>query len=161
LLLSPHIPLLFMGEEYGETRPFLFFTDFHGDLARAVREGRAKEFAGHSGHDGEDVPDPNALETFTRSRLDWQTLTTEAGKSWLRFTRELLRLRHLAIVPLLAGSQRCDGHVLHTAPGHIAVSWHFAQGTLSMALNISVRTLPWPDFPGQPQLVWPVWAVTH
>jgi malto-oligosyltrehalose trehalohydrolase len=60
LLLSPHIPLLFMGEEYGETRPFLFFTDFHGDLARAVREGRAKEFAGHSGHDGEDVPDPDS-----------------------------------------------------------------------------------------------------
>lgn len=42
LLLSPHIPLLFMGEEYGETNPFLFFTDFHGDLAKAVREGRAK-----------------------------------------------------------------------------------------------------------------------
>ena len=37
-----------MGEEYGETNPFLFFTDFHGDLAKAVREGRAKEFTGHS-----------------------------------------------------------------------------------------------------------------
>ncbi|CGK94130.1 hydrolase [Salmonella enterica subsp. enterica serovar Typhi] len=61
LLLSPHIPLLFMGEEYGESRPFLFFTDFHGDLARAVREGRAKEFADHA---GENVPDPNAPETF-------------------------------------------------------------------------------------------------
>lgn len=42
LLLSPHIPLLFMGEEYGETHPFLFFTDFQGALAKAVREGRAK-----------------------------------------------------------------------------------------------------------------------
>lgn len=51
LLLSPHIPLLFMGEEYGETHPFLFFTDFQGALAKAVREGRAKEFAGHAGHD--------------------------------------------------------------------------------------------------------------
>ncbi len=44
LLLSPGIPLLFMGEEWGETRPFLFFTDFHGELARQVREGRRNEF---------------------------------------------------------------------------------------------------------------------
>jgi 1,4-alpha-glucan branching enzyme len=72
LLLSPHIPLIFMGEEYGETRPFLFFTDFHGDLARAVREGRANEFAGHSGYDGVDVPDPNDERTFTMSKLNWQ-----------------------------------------------------------------------------------------
>lgn len=42
LLMSPHIPLLFMGEEYGETHPFLFFTDFHGDLAKAVRKGARK-----------------------------------------------------------------------------------------------------------------------
>src|SRR5690606_30237765 len=45
LLPSPHTPLLFMGEEWGETRPFQFFTDFHGDLAVAVREGRRREFA--------------------------------------------------------------------------------------------------------------------
>ncbi|WAH62102.1 hypothetical protein LZ023_37480 (plasmid) [Pseudomonas silvicola] len=51
LLLSPHIPLLFMGEEYGETNPFLFFTDFHGDLAKAVREGRARELPTPCGHD--------------------------------------------------------------------------------------------------------------
>ena len=44
LLLSPHIPLMFMGEEWGETRPFAFFTDFQGELADAVREGRRREF---------------------------------------------------------------------------------------------------------------------
>ncbi|EAA3892951.1 malto-oligosyltrehalose trehalohydrolase, partial [Salmonella enterica subsp. enterica] len=87
LLLSPHIPLLFMGEEYGESRPFLFFTDFHGDLARAVREGRAKEFADHA---GENVPDPNAPETFQRSKLNWKQQHSEEGKAWLAFTRELL-----------------------------------------------------------------------
>lgn len=155
LLLSPHIPLLFMGEEYGETHPFLFFTDFHGDLARAVREGRAKEFAGHTGHDGEDVPDPNALTTFTASQLDWQKLTSESGKSWLRFTRQLLLLRQQAIVPLLTGAQACQGKVLHTAPGYIAVCWHFAQGTLSLALNVSDRTLPAPELPGNTLFVWP------
>ena len=155
LLLSPHIPLLFMGEEYGETQPFLFFTDFHGELARAVREGRAKEFAGHNGHDGEDVPDPNALETFTRSKLDWQKLTRDSGKSWLRFTRQLLLLRQQAIVPLLAGAQVCVGKVLHTAPGFLAVRWRFAQGTLSMALNISEHTLPLPELEGKRLFSWP------
>ena len=59
---------------------FLFFTDFHGDLAKAVREGRAKEFTGHSGHDG-DVPDPNDEQTFARSKLDWHNVTTAQGKS--------------------------------------------------------------------------------
>jgi len=69
LLLSPCLPLLFMGEEYGETRPFLYFVD-HGDpaLRAAVRDGRRREFASF-GWQGE-VPDPNAPETFEASRLD-------------------------------------------------------------------------------------------
>lgn len=120
LLLSPHIPLLFMGEEYGESRPFLFFTDFHGDLARAVREGRAKEFADHV---GEDVPDPNAPETFQRSKLNWTQQHSEEGKAWLTFTRELLLLRQKHIVPLLADARESSGVILQTAPGFIAVSW--------------------------------------
>lgn len=89
-----------MGEEFGETHPFLFFTDFHGELAKAVREGRAKEFTGHAGHD-DDVPDPNDLNTFLRSKLDWHKIATDEGKTWLRFTRHLLTLRHRYIVPLL------------------------------------------------------------
>jgi 1,4-alpha-glucan branching enzyme len=68
-----------MGEEFAETNPFLFFTDFHGDLAKAVREGRAKEFAGHAGHDAS-VPDPNDPRTFIRSKLDWQKAASEEGK---------------------------------------------------------------------------------
>ena len=71
-LLCPQIPLLFMGEETGSETPFLFFTDFHDELADAVREGRRREFAGHSGFDDEGarerIPDPNASGTFDRSR---------------------------------------------------------------------------------------------
>ncbi|MSE19356.1 malto-oligosyltrehalose trehalohydrolase, partial [Pantoea agglomerans] len=100
LLVSPHIPLLFMGEEYGETRPFLFFTDFHGDLAKAVREGRAREFEGHAGH-GEIVPDPNDVTTFEQSKLNWQRTETPEGQQWLALTRQLLALRQQHIVPLL------------------------------------------------------------
>ncbi|MDR9890368.1 malto-oligosyltrehalose trehalohydrolase [Pseudenterobacter timonensis] len=154
LLLSPHIPLLFMGEEYGETHPFLFFTDFHGELAKAVREGRAREFSGHAGHD-ETVPDPNALTTFTRAKLDWKKVASEEGKSWLRFTRTLIELRHRHIVPLLTPVSRVESQVLHTAPGMVAVSWRFAAGTLSLALYIGTDTQALPAMPGEVLFAWP------
>ncbi len=155
LLFSPHIPLLFMGEEYGETRPFLFFTDFHGDLAKAVREGRAKEFQGHAGHEGESVPDPNAETSFQTSKLDWSKPEDKEGKAWLSFTRELLALRQQHIVPLLAAAGGDAGKVVKTAEGFLAVSWAFPQGVLSMALNISEKTLPLPDLPGETLFAWP------
>ncbi|AMX05156.1 malto-oligosyltrehalose trehalohydrolase [Enterobacter asburiae] len=154
LLLSPHIPLLFMGEEFGETHPFLFFTDFHGDLAKAVREGRAKEFTGHAGHD-ETVPDPNDLNTFIRSKLDWNKIATDEGKTWLRFTRHLLTLRHRHIVPLLRHGGAVEGKVIKTAPGMVAVSWHFPSGTLSLALNIGNKPAALPDLAGETRFAWP------
>lgn len=154
LLLSPHIPLLFMGEEYGETNPFLFFTDFHGDLAKAVREGRAKQFTGHSGHDG-DVPDPNDEQTFARSKLDWHNVTTAQGKSWLRFTRSLLVLRHRYLVPLLRPGGTVEGKIVKTAPGMVAVSWSFPTGTLSLALNIGNKPVDVPALAGETLFSWP------
>jgi maltooligosyltrehalose trehalohydrolase len=90
VLFAPQVPLLFMGEEYGERAPFQFFTD-HDDpaIAEATRAGRRKEFKRFSAFSGEDVPDPQARETFERSRLD-----PGAGDSELRaFYAELLRLR--------------------------------------------------------------------
>ena len=70
LLLSPYLPLLFMGEEYGEENPFPFFCSF-GDpaLVEAVREGRKKEFDAFTWQ-GE-VPDPQGEETFASARLSW------------------------------------------------------------------------------------------
>jgi maltooligosyltrehalose trehalohydrolase len=70
-LFSPCTPLLFMGEEYGEERPFQFFTD-HIDpaIATATREGRRREFEAFSSFAGEEVPDPQAVETFLRSKLE-------------------------------------------------------------------------------------------
>ncbi|MFS2223867.1 malto-oligosyltrehalose trehalohydrolase [Pantoea sp. B65] len=159
LLLSPHIPLLFMGEEYGETNPFLFFTDFHGDLARAVREGRAQEFAGHAGHMGEKVPDPNAKKTCEMSKLDWKKPDSKDGKEWLALTRKLLALRQQYIVPLLAEAGGDAGSVVKTAEGFLAVSWTFPQGRLSMALNISAEPQPLPDAPGEIIFAWP--KATH
>jgi maltooligosyltrehalose trehalohydrolase len=102
LLLSPYVPLLFMGEEYGETNPFLYFTS-HGapDLVAAVREGRQREFARFT-WDG-DVPDPQAVETFLRSRLD----RTHADARLLALYRDALRLRREEPA-LRPGNAVCD-----------------------------------------------------
>jgi maltooligosyltrehalose trehalohydrolase len=88
-LLSPFTPLLFMGEEYGEEAPFQFFTD-HVDkrIARATREGRRKEFAAFAAFRGEEVPDPQAVETFERSKL-----TRREDRRVAALYRDLLRLR--------------------------------------------------------------------
>ncbi|WP_062073580.1 malto-oligosyltrehalose trehalohydrolase [Demequina sediminicola] len=73
ILLSPFTPMLFMGEEYGERRPFMFFTDHSEPLATAVSEGRMSEFAGHGWDDlygrSVQVPDPQDRTTFLRSKL--------------------------------------------------------------------------------------------
>ena len=76
--VAPHSFAVYGRRVCGD-EPFLFFTDFHGDLAKAVREGQAKEFAGHAGHDAS-VPDPNDPRTFIRSKLDWQKAASEEGK---------------------------------------------------------------------------------
>jgi len=90
VLFAPQTPLLFQGEEYGERRPFQFFTD-HIDpvVAQATREGRRREFAGFAGFSADDVPDPQALETFERSKLD----RSAADEELRAFYRELIALR--------------------------------------------------------------------
>jgi maltooligosyltrehalose trehalohydrolase len=69
-LLSPYVPMLFMGEEYGEQAPFQFFSDhIDEDIARATREGRRAEFASFAAFAGEEIPDPQDRATFERSKL--------------------------------------------------------------------------------------------
>jgi maltooligosyltrehalose trehalohydrolase len=103
LLLAPYTPLLFMGQEWNASTPFLYFTDHHAELGKLVTEGRRKEFAGFTRFTGE-VPDPQAVETFTRSKLDW-TEAERPGHAGVRaLYRELLRLR--ATDPCLRRPQR-------------------------------------------------------
>jgi maltooligosyltrehalose trehalohydrolase len=92
VLLSPYVPLLFMGEEYGEIAPFLYFVD-HGDLrlAEAVRRGREEEFRKFAWQGT--PPDPGALETFERSRLHWEDRRQGQHAYLLAFYRSLLTLR--------------------------------------------------------------------
>lgn len=92
VMVSPYLPLLFMGEEWAETNPFLYFVS-HTDkeLAEAVRKGRKEEFkAFHA--DGE-APDPMAPETYNRSKLQWAMRRQEPHATMLRYYTRLIAIR--------------------------------------------------------------------
>ena len=92
LLTSPFVPLLFQGEEWAASAPFLYFTAHEDEaLACAVREGRKREFAAFAWQ-GE-VPDPQAADTIERSRLDWSELALASHADMLRWHQALIRLR--------------------------------------------------------------------
>ncbi|KAF0676040.1 malto-oligosyltrehalose trehalohydrolase [Profundibacterium mesophilum] len=155
LLLSPHIPMLFMGEEYGETAPFLFFAGFEGDLAEAVTKGRRAEFssfAGFGDHGARPVPDPIARSTFEASKLDWDRAQTEAGRQTRSRIAHLLTLRAEHVVPLIkqAGQGAAfRGEVLAASKGCLAVDWHFAGAVLSLRANLGEDAVSLPGADGQ------------
>jgi maltooligosyltrehalose trehalohydrolase len=93
LLLGPFVPMLFMGEEWGASTPWLFFTSYPDEgLAQAVTHGRRSEFAEH-GWSAEAVPDPQDPTTFTRSRLDWSQITEPGHAELLAWYRTLIAMR--------------------------------------------------------------------
>ena len=103
VILSPFIPLLFMGEEYGESAPFMYFVSHSDpDLVRGVREGRQQEFRAF-GWDKE-VPDPQSLEVFQQSTLNWQQAETKQGRALRSLYRQLIQLRQQQ--PALANLDR-------------------------------------------------------
>ncbi|OZF46240.1 malto-oligosyltrehalose trehalohydrolase [Rhodococcus sp. 14-2470-1a] len=93
VLTSPYTPMLFMGEEWGASTPFQFFTSHpEPELGEATAEGRKSEFAEH-GWDKEDIPDPQDPDTFLRSKLEWTELGTGDHARLLTVYRDLLSLR--------------------------------------------------------------------
>jgi len=93
LMTSPFVPMLFQGEEWNSSIPFQYFTD-HQDsaLAESVRKGRRAEFA-HFVADASEVPDPQALQTFERSKLDWDERDRGEHRAILEWYRQLIALR--------------------------------------------------------------------
>jgi maltooligosyltrehalose trehalohydrolase len=93
VICAPFIPLLFQGEEWGASTPFLYFTDHQDpELARAVRQGRQREFGSFGGWSTV-VPDPQAEATFWRSQLDWRELARPPHAGLLGWYRDLVALR--------------------------------------------------------------------
>jgi maltooligosyltrehalose trehalohydrolase len=140
-LLAPAPPMLFMGEEFAASTPFLFFCDFEPELAEAVTKGRRREFRGFAQFAGAServIPDPSHPDTFERSKLDWLSLERPEHAAWLDLYKKLLALRREHIVPRLT---RMDGHTgRYTILGDAAltVTWKLADGsTLELRLNLS------------------------
>ena len=141
VLLAPRVPLLFMGEELGSRAPFPFFCDFAPELARAVREGRARELTGLCGSPGAElplrIPDPTAPETLEQARLDWRDAESERGSRFLAFYRAALAARHASVVPRLARGGAAAGSSRRVGASGIEVTWTLGDGTsLALAANL-------------------------
>jgi maltooligosyltrehalose trehalohydrolase len=177
-LLTPAVPMLFQGEEWGSTTPFLYFADWGGELREAVREGRKREF-GHQAQtrDGRPVtlPDPCDASTFAASRPDPTERGTDAGLRWQAMVRDALTARKLHITPhqqLLATGE----HTAHIVGGRgLEACWRYRDGNaLLLELNLGSQPIQagprrsvlsdakqvfvhaWPD--GTPEGTWPAWA---
>ncbi len=93
VLTSPFVPMLFQGEEWGASTPFLYFTDYQEpELAAAVGEGRCREFAAF-GWKTDEVPHPQARETFEQSKLNWNELSRPTHAELLDWHKKLIHLR--------------------------------------------------------------------
>ncbi len=150
LLLAPQPPMLFMGEEFAAATPFLYFCDFsdNPDLARAVTEGRRREFAEFAQFANpatrERIPDPNATTTYEASKLDWQSIDRSPHAAMLAIHRSLLALRQREIMPRLAGM---TGNAAMTTRFDVAafrVAWRLGDGSiLTLTANLGPGKVGW------------------
>jgi maltooligosyltrehalose trehalohydrolase len=138
LLLSPQIPLLFMGEEFAATQPFLYFTSYaEPKLADAVREGRRREFARFPEFSDPakraQILDPNAEQTFLDSIPKPEGTKSELWRDWVK---ALLAIRHEQIIPRLSGAQSIGSEVL--GPGAVKARWRMHDRKILMiAINLA------------------------
>lgn len=165
LLLSPMIPLLFMGEEWGSTQPFLFFTDHSEELGRAVRDGRRSEFAEFPAFADsalrETIPDPNCAGTFNRCLPDLE-LSSQHHRDALAFYRKLLALRREQLFPRLAGSRAQGAEVLGSHA--VRANWRLGDGSqLQIAINLGASPVacPAPGLRAKTLYAWRVSEVDH
>ena len=144
LLLTPQIPLLFMGQEWGARRPFLYFTDHHGELAEAVRQGRRREFAKFTAFADparrERIPDPNDPATFAACRLDCGESKLPGHAEWLALHRHLLSVRQEHIAPHMAQVRSAGAEPL--GEKGVRASWRLGNGaSLSIGMNLGHETI--------------------
>lgn len=178
VLLSPYIPMLFMGEEYGETAPFQYFVSHSDpDLIEAVRQGRKAEFSAF--HAQGEPPDAASIETFKRSQLDWSLRTDQPAaasyphKVLLQFYQQLIQLRKQLDIASASREKTSDTDrrqprsvVCDREQQILQVQLETTSGTLLSLMNFSDRPaqvhIALDQYPWQNQLdsASPVWAGT-
>ncbi|MBV9757465.1 MAG: malto-oligosyltrehalose trehalohydrolase [Alphaproteobacteria bacterium] len=144
LLLAPFVPLVFMGEEWGSERPFLYFTDHNPELAELVRNGRRDEFKHFAAFADEQrraqIPDPNDAATFRASMPDFDVATAPPHAQRLALYRELLRVRHQDVVPRIPGCRSAGAQAIGEAA--VRAAWIMGDGTrLIVATNLGAAAV--------------------
>jgi malto-oligosyltrehalose trehalohydrolase len=151
-LLLPQVPLLFMGEEWNAPQPFLYFCDFEGELAEAVRSGRRNEFAKFPGFSDPEqrarIPDPIARDTFVASKLRWEDRDRPDNRAWLERYRRLLRIRRQEIAPLLPKITSGGRYAIHGATA-VSVTWAAGEHELLLVANVAGEPAPVPPPTGR------------
>lgn len=139
-LLAPEIPLLFMGEEWGSTTNFLFFSNLSSELSETIREGRRREFSRFPEFvdpaNREKIPDPTIESTFNASILDWNKQDAEM----LDFYRQMIKTRKEHIVPLIPHIEHSKSTFEVIDEGCFKVKWFTNNGkTLKLTANLSSK----------------------
>jgi malto-oligosyltrehalose trehalohydrolase len=141
IFLAPSPPMLFMGEEWAASTPFLFFCDFEPDLAKRVTAGRRREFEAFPqfAHPAvrATIPDPAAQTTFEASRLRWDERDRPQHAAALEFTTSLLHARALNVVPFVESVRGTDAACERIGAGGLTLRWKLADGMLHADANLS------------------------
>ncbi len=153
VLLAPAPPLLFMGQEFGASTPFLYFCAFGPELAEAVTEGRRREFARFPRFADpaarRAIPDPNAPETFARSRLDWDCRARTPHAETLQRYQALLALRRDELVGRLPGIRGGEAHWQTCGTTGLVVDWRLGDGC-RLGLRVNAGPAPLEGLPPAP-----------
>jgi len=163
VLLSPHTPMLFMGEEYAASTPFQYFCDFGPELAAAVTAGRREEFGGFDAFAGGgaelQIPDPNSEATFAASKLDESERVLPDHAKVLQQVRALLQLRQVELVPRFGEDTRihqwsCEGDALRMVwqLGEVRDGDATSPAFLHVVANLGT---------GEAEVAWPPGRVIH
>lgn len=154
-LLSPHIPLLFMGEEWATTAPFLFFSDMGPDLAEKIRQSRSEELKQLLEQLDQDKtpPDPMSEEAFVSSKVKWEEIEREEHGRHLALVRTLLKIRREEIVPRLHGIPGNSSSYEVLRDKVFRVSWLLGDGSkLELLANLSEAPLEGSQIWNRPHL---------
>jgi malto-oligosyltrehalose trehalohydrolase len=139
LLLSPQIPLMFMGDEFLADSRFHFFADYEGDIAEAVRLGRpveAKNFGGiPDGRREQDMLDPLAPSTFETCKLEWRQALGDKGQAWKAFVAGLLSLRRTHLLPYLARPSQAQ--IVGSDEALLCIDWTMDGKLFEIRVNFS------------------------
>ena len=135
-LLSPQIPMLFMGEEWASERPFPFFSDVPPEFRAAVRKGRQEELKSTPEHEDpskpkvEDAVDPTSAKTFASAKLDWESIKHAPHADWLQYYRALIDVRRMEIIPRLAGIEGFSSQYEVIGPKAVLITWRMGDGSI-------------------------------